>query len=130
MIRPPPRSPRTDTLFPYQTLVRAKRVRDISIQVIINAIIIGVIAKVLVEIINLITNISFHGTFSLEDATPAHNALGLWVIIVLVIGGLLVGVMARLGSPAIRGIGIPEAMEQILTQIGRESCGERVCQYL
>src|SRR5690606_10910639 len=70
---------------------------------------------VLVEVINLITNISFHGIFSFAENTPADNALGLWVIIVPIIGGLLVGIMAKLGSPAIRGHGIPEAMEQILT---------------
>jgi H+/Cl- antiporter ClcA len=37
------------------------------------------------------------------------------VIIVPVIGGLIVGIMARFGSAAIRGHGIPEAMEQVLT---------------
>lgn len=93
----------------------SKRVFYISIQVIINAVIIGLIAKVLVEIINLITNISFYGTFTFADTTPSNNTMGLWVIIVPVIGGLLVGIMAKLGSPAIRGHGIPEAMEQILT---------------
>jgi H+/Cl- antiporter ClcA len=32
-----------------------------------------------------------------------------------VIGALIVGLMARYGSKAIRGHGIPEAMEQVLT---------------
>jgi len=36
------------------------------------------------------------------------------VIVVPVLGGLLVGVMARWGSPAIRGHGIPEVMERVL----------------
>src|SRR6185312_13465007 len=39
---------------------------------------------------------------------------GLLVIVVPVIGGIVVGLMARFGSKAIRGHGIPEAMEQIL----------------
>lgn len=43
------------------------------------------------------------------------NKLGLGVIIVPIIGGLIIGVMARYGSMAIRGHGIPEAMEQILS---------------
>jgi len=87
----------------------------ISIQVVINAILIGFMAKVMVALIHLITNISFYGKFSLEESGPAGNHLGLWVIIVPVIGGVLVGIMAKLGSKAIRGHGIPEAMEQVLT---------------
>ncbi|RAJ75098.1 H+/Cl- antiporter ClcA [Chitinophaga dinghuensis] len=91
----------------------------LSLQAIINAVIIGVIAKGLVGLINLITNISFYGKFSFGEASPAHNQLGLWVIIIPVIGGLIIGVMARLGSAAIRGHGIPEAMEQVLTNESR-----------
>lgn len=91
-----------------------KRILFISIQAIINAVVIGVIAKLLVGLIALITNLSFYGKFSFQESSPAHNSLGLFVIIVPVIGGLIVGVMARFGSAAIRGHGIPEAMEQIL----------------
>ncbi len=40
----------------------------------------------------------------------------MWVILIPVAGGLLVGLMALYGSKAIRGHGIPEAMEQILTK--------------
>ena len=36
------------------------------------------------------------------------------MLLVPVVGGLIVGVMARFGSPAIRGHGIPEAMERVL----------------
>ena len=92
-----------------------KRVFYLSLQAIFNAIIIGVIAKVLVLLIYLITNISFRGTFSIEPLAPGVNNLGMFVIIVPVIGGLLVGIIAKYGSAAIRGHGIPEAMEQVLT---------------
>ena len=92
-----------------------KRVFYLSIQAIVNAIIIGFVAKFLVLLINLITNISFYKTFSFENIGPAGNHLGWFVIIVPVIGGLIVGIMARFGSAAIRGHGIPEAMEQVLT---------------
>ena len=37
------------------------------------------------------------------------------MVLVPVIGSGIVGVMARYGSKAIRGHGIPEAMEQVLT---------------
>ena len=92
-----------------------KRLFTISLIAIVIAICISIIAKLLISLINLITNISFHGSFAVTDASPANNALGLWVIIVPVIGGLIVGLMALYGSKAIRGHGIPEAMEQILT---------------
>src|SRR5690606_6538248 len=76
---------------------------------------ISIIAKGLVYLINLITNISFYGSFSFHHSSPADNTLGLWVIFIPFIGGLIVGLMALYGSKAIRGHGIPEAMEQILT---------------
>jgi chloride channel protein, CIC family len=76
---------------------------------------ISIIAKLLVYLINLITNISFHGNLSTDGVSPAHNSLGLFVIFVPALGGIVVGLMALYGSKAIRGHGIPEAMEQILT---------------
>jgi len=88
-------------------------------QAIVNAIMIGAVAKFLVLLINLFTNISFYGKFSFANSSPANNHLGLFVIIVPIIGGLIVGIMARFGSAAIRGHGIPEAMEQVLTNESR-----------
>lgn len=72
------------------------------------------IAQGLMTLIAFITNLSFFGRVSSAHASPADNTLGLLVIGVPVIGGLIVGVMARYGSSAIRGHGIPEAMEQVL----------------
>jgi H+/Cl- antiporter ClcA len=71
-------------------------------------------AFVLVNLIRLFTNLFFFGTLSFVERSPASNALGLWVIGVPVIGGLIVGLMARYGSEKIRGHGIPEAIEAIL----------------
>lgn len=76
-------------------------------------------AQVLVGLIALITNLSFFGVVSFEHTSPALNHLGLWVIGVPVIGGLIVGVMARFGSRAIRGHGIPETMEKVLLEGSR-----------
>lgn len=92
-----------------------KRLVQISLLSVVIAIAISLIAKVLIYLINLVTNISFYGSFNLGFSSPANNHLGLWVIIIPAIGGILVGVMALYGSKAIRGHGIPEAMEQILT---------------
>ncbi len=74
---------------------------------------------VLIRLIALITNLSFYQRFSLEEVAPAGASLGLWVIGVPIVGGLVVGLMARYGSKAIRGHGIPEAMEQVLTNQSR-----------
>jgi H+/Cl- antiporter ClcA len=82
---------------------------------ILVAIAISFIAKFLIYLIYFITNVSFYGKFSIEHITPADNTLGWWVVIIPAIGGVIVGFMALYGSKAIRGHGIPEAMEQILT---------------
>jgi H+/Cl- antiporter ClcA len=79
----------------------------------------GVIARLLVALIALATNLAFRGRISLEAVAPASHHWGAWVILVPVAGGLVVGLMARYGSRAIRGHGIPEAMEQVLTNQSR-----------
>jgi len=95
------------------------RLLSISGLSILVATAISIIAKLLVWLINLVTNISFYGTFTTAFHSPSANHLGLWVIIVPAIGGILVGLMALYGSAAIRGHGIPEAMEQILVNQSR-----------
>ena len=92
-----------------------KRLLFISFLSIFIAGCISFLAKLLIYLINFITNISFHGNLSVAHSSPANNSLGLWVIVVPAIGGIIVGLMALYGSKAIRGHGIPEAMEQILT---------------
>jgi H+/Cl- antiporter ClcA/CBS domain-containing protein len=71
-------------------------------------------AFVLLNLIYLFTNLFFYGSFSFANRSPANNTLGAWVIVIPVIGGLIVGLMARYGSEKIRGHGIPEAIEAIL----------------
>lgn len=92
-----------------------KRLLRIAGMAVIIAISISFIAKFLMYLIYFITDVSFYGKFSISYISPADNTLGLWVIIVPAIGGFIVGLMALYGSKAIRGHGIPEAMEQILT---------------
>ncbi|HKO46405.1 MAG TPA: chloride channel protein, partial [Polyangiaceae bacterium] len=83
------------------------------------AFVAGIVARVLVTMIALVTNAAFFGRFSLRSVSPAEHQLGAWVILVPVLGGGIVGLMARFGSKAIRGHGIPEAMEQVLTNESR-----------
>jgi len=82
------------------------------------AAIIGAIATVgavaLLDLIHFFTNVFFFQKASIANTSPAANTLGAWVIVVPVIGGLIVGLLARFGSDKIRGHGIPEAIEAIL----------------
>ena len=81
----------------------------------------GAIAYLLYRLIGLFTNIAFYGHLSGAFVSPRFSAshLGLWIIPIPVIGGLLVGVMAKYGSPKIKGHGIPEAMEAVLVNRSR-----------
>ncbi len=74
----------------------------------------GGIAFLLYKLIGLLTNISFYGRFAADFISARHNHLGLWVIPIPVIGGIIVGIMAKYGSSKIKGHGIPEAMEAVL----------------
>lgn len=92
-----------------------RRLLWITLLAVVSAVVIGFMAKGMVLLIDLITNISFHGSFTFGYVPPGHNQLGWWVALVPALGGVVVGLMALYGSKAIRGHGIPEAMEMILT---------------
>ncbi|MBX6341902.1 MAG: chloride channel protein, partial [Thermomicrobiaceae bacterium] len=82
------------------------------------AIPIGVIsafvALILLRLIGLFTNLFFFQRWGTSLVSPAGHHLGPLVVLVPVIGGLIIGLMARYGSERIRGHGIPEAIESIL----------------
>jgi len=79
----------------------------------------GLIAFVLYKLIGLFTNIFFYHRFVAEFLSARHNQLGLWVIPIPVIGGIIVGFMAKYGSSKIKGHGIPEAMEAVMVNRSR-----------
>jgi CIC family chloride channel protein len=79
----------------------------------------GITAEVLDRLIGLVTNLFFYQTTSTEIVSPLASPLGVGIIIIPAIGGLIVGLMARYGSPLVRGHGIPEAMEAVLTKSSR-----------
>jgi H+/Cl- antiporter ClcA len=82
---------------------------------IIVAIGAGLVAQLLTALIAVITNISYYHTVSFSLRSPGGATdMGWWIILIPVVGALVVGVMARYGSPAIRGHGIPEVMERVL----------------
>ncbi len=72
------------------------------------------VAKFLLWLIAFFTNLFYYQQISLEMRSPAENTLGLVSILIPILGGLVIGLMARYGSERIRGHGIPEAIEAIL----------------
>src|SRR5579883_233959 len=79
----------------------------------------GIIAYLLDHLIGFFTNLFFYQRISFVFTSIQSNPIGLWVILVPVIGGLIVGVMAKYGSPRIKGHGIDEAMEAVLVRRSR-----------
>jgi len=70
-------------------------------------------AWALLKLIAFATNVLWYGSFSFAPAVIAERS-PLLVLLIPIIGGLIVGLMARFGSEKIRGHGIPEAIETIL----------------
>src|SRR5215470_17192654 len=79
----------------------------------------GGIAFVLYKLIGFFTNLFFFHRIAADFSSARLNHLGPWVIITPVIGGIIVGFMAKYGTPKIKGHGIPEAMEAVLVQRSR-----------
>ena len=72
-------------------------------------------AYLLLKLIGLTTNVVFYQRFETSLVAPGavHHP---WLLVLLapVVGGLVIGLMARFGSEKIRGHGMPEAIESIL----------------
>ena len=89
---------------------------------------IGAIAAVaawaLLQLIALFTNIFYFGHFSFlaiepfDRGGPIHH-MPWYLAFIPVLGGLLVGLIARYGSPRVRGHGMPEAVETIVFNQGK-----------
>src|SRR5437870_4789452 len=79
----------------------------------------GCVAFLLYKLIGLFTNIVFYHRFVAEFTSARHHQLGAWVILMPVIGGVIVGFMAKYGTARIKGHGIPEAMEAVLINRSR-----------
>ena len=70
-------------------------------------------AWALLRLIALATNLLWYGHWSFASGVIANRGAML-VLAIPILGGVIVGVMARFGSDKIRGHGIPEAIETIL----------------
>jgi chloride channel protein, CIC family len=79
----------------------------------------GLVAFLLYKLIGLFTNVVFFHRWDTTFVSARLNHLGPWVILMPVIGGIIVGFMAKYGTPKIKGHGIPEAMEAVLVNRSR-----------
>jgi chloride channel protein, CIC family len=78
------------------------------------------LAWALLRLIGLITNLVFYdrlGTALVAPGEGHHSPLV--ILLAPVCGGLIIGLVARFGSEKVRGHGIPEAIESILTSGSR-----------
>ena len=76
----------------------------------------GLVAVALLHLIGLITHLAYDGTWAWSLTVPNPVYWGWPSLFIPVVGGLLVGLMARYGSDKIRGHGIPEAIQTILEE--------------
>ncbi len=79
-------------------------------------------ALALLRLIGLVTDLVFYQRWSTSLVAPGQVHHAWWLVLgAPVAGGLVVGLMARYGSEKIRGHGMPEAIEAILTGGSRVS---------
>jgi CIC family chloride channel protein len=74
----------------------------------------AVLAYFLLHLIYAATNLFYFHRFGWQFVSPADNHLHWLAVFVPIVGGVLIGLMARYGSDKIRGHGMPEAIEAIL----------------
>ncbi|HEX6643321.1 MAG TPA: chloride channel protein [Gemmatimonadales bacterium] len=109
-----PADPRTAPVSPAEHEPLTRRSAVIAALSLVLAAAAGLVAHLLLALIGLVTNLAYFGRVSLELASPVGHGLGVAAVGVPVAGALVIGLMARYGSAAIRGHGIPEVMERVL----------------
>jgi H+/Cl- antiporter ClcA/CBS domain-containing protein len=105
--------------LPRRGQVMDRRVALLSALAMAVGLVAGVVAEGLIRLIALVTNLAYRHQLSTAAGGPGSRPLAWSMALVPVAGGILVGFMARYGSKAIRGHGIPEAMEQVLVNDSR-----------
>jgi H+/Cl- antiporter ClcA len=105
-------SPHTDNGRDARRFTATPRLLWITTLAIGIGVIAAFVAKALLALIAIFTNLFFFQRFSMTPVSPAGHTLGWIAIGVPVAGALIIGLMARYGSERIRGHGIPEAIER------------------
>ncbi|MEO7002498.1 MAG: chloride channel protein [Ktedonobacterales bacterium] len=103
------------SLAPWRQ-AEARSILRLSLVGALMGVIGAVIAWMLYHLIMIVTSLAFYQRFSLRTPLyPPTGQVNFLIVLIPVVGGLLVGLMARYGTDRIRGHGIPEAMESVLT---------------
>jgi H+/Cl- antiporter ClcA/CBS domain-containing protein len=79
----------------------------------------AVAAWALLEMIALCTNLFYFRRWSFSSLDPWQAGRHWWLVPMPVLGGLIVGLIARYLSPKVRGHGMPEAVETVVFNRGR-----------
>src|SRR4051812_282241 len=107
-IHAPIRPPRDYEPVDHRTIVLA----GLAIGIAVAA---ALAAQLLTRLIGAVTSLAYHGHLETHLVSPAGGPRSPLVLVLIPIAGaLVVGLMARYGSAAIRGHGIPEVMERVL----------------
>ena len=104
----------TEALGKLGDFTTSPRVILISLLALVIGVIGAFVALALLKLIGIFTNLFFFQRWGTDLVSPAGNHLGVFVIIIPILGALVIGLIARYGSERIRGHGIPEAIEAIL----------------
>ena len=78
----------------------------------------GGAAWVLIRLIRLITNVALYHRLSVAEHATTDLHIHWWIIVPAVLGAIAISLLA-LWAPVIRGHGIPEAMEAVMTRQSR-----------
>jgi len=95
------------------------RLEIVSLLAALIGILAGLVAYALYDLIGLFTNLAYYHEWSFHFRSPENTQIGPWIIVTPVVGALIIGFMAKYGSEKIKGHGIPEAMEAVLTTRSR-----------
>src|ERR1700723_2782913 len=95
------------------------RLEIVSLLAALIGILAGLVAYALYDLIGLFTNLAYYHEWSFHFRSPENTQIGPWIIVTPVVGALIIGFMAKYGSEKIKGHGIPEAMEAVLTSRSR-----------
>ena len=74
---------------------RDRRILLLSLMAIVVGVLSAITAKALVWLIAVITNLTFFQRFSSDFISPTNHHLGALVIFAPVVGGLIIGLLAR-----------------------------------
>lgn len=91
-----------------------RRLLRLSLIAVVVGLAAALVAALLLALINGLTHLAFEGVVSTAPVAATIHAPPWRILLTPLVGAIAVGVMARWGSAAIRGHGIPEVMERIL----------------